>query len=274
MKSYLLIFFLGGCLSYACFSQNSTISIREDDDLIEDLQSNYLFLNKQIVVVPYTEKLYRSEIDSKFAFANPDLSIQKIRASIEKSCLRSLTAQLKEKGAHLPIDPYVSFTDSIDALWTFYKHLDYVWVDKQSVKQAEEKQTLLGKAKNVFNIQKQEPLNGIQTTTDQGQLKELKINANKFMSSKIDPQGMSEIQSTYKGVEGWLVINQLDILHTYQKDKPFIINLHYTFFNKHGKNKSSSIQSATFDESALEINTFYDFIHQYLAEQLIKSLSI
>jgi len=215
---------------------------------------------KKIMVIPFEPKLYMSDIDIKINQLTK-WNFEQIRENFRKQ----LNAQLKLKLQS--IEPVVSFySDSAK----MFKDLMYIY------KSTSLSYDLIANPNGVPTPSTQQ--NGIKN----GQLA-VEINTDeKFMNIKINDEKLLNYLNTKYKTDYFVFINQLDIKNNvdtydpatdiYQRD----VTVHYSIFDKTGKNISAGVATSRFSSRENEpkkiVSTYFSHIAADITSKLVASI--
>ncbi len=244
----LFLFFLV-TFGTSLISQNSTLDLKETSDGPEMVLPDY---EEKAFIVPFTEKLYHSEIDRKLVEVNK-IDIIELRDEIKKGLCFELFLALKAENEKItPYNPFVFYRDSTDAyLSPIYSNVKYIWDDV--VEEIDTNQTTSDKIKDRFkkytgqkkeSQQPQYQTNHVQN----GQISAQTQYGKKFMNVLVEDKETVSSFGHNANASSWLFINQLDLFYIPGFDgignQRYGMRIHYSYLNS----KLEAIKSGTIEE--------------------------
>lgn len=273
-----ITFFIVLFVSIHLNGQNSTIEVKEQEESIPTMK-----YQKFLFVVPYTPKLYNSEVDKKIVEINKK-TIDEIRDEIRQGLATEICLRIKEdKGNLEPLNPYIYFLDSIDFhLLPIYGNVSYFWDNLVLLDSAENEgskskvQSFLNKYSNNARKKQDEPVSE-KSTIQGGQITSYAVYGNKFMNVKVDDVQALGNYSSSNNVLNWLFLNQLDLTYVPQRDpyggQMYNVRLHYTLLDKELNQRKSGVLTKQIPESHLALKSLKQEVFTEMASELAKQLN-
>lgn len=222
----------------------------------------------QLVVCPYSERMYNSQIDAKLMASAKYKSIDSLRKSILEVLLHSIKKQFTDFNQKVVcISPYEEQSAAIYQKIMEWKKEAYLSLENSKIKKDS------SNLKSIFKGNRTATNNQVtkeRSYLSEGQLKSLKEPDQRYMGVEI-LQKDSLSQITDEPIFGYLFINQIDLSYALiaggSSPENYRARIHFSYFDKDLNLKSFGIESADFKSASilnLELEAF-----KKISEQLM-----